>query len=223
VYPHDRKAFTQGLEYHDGVLYEGTGLEGHSHLRVDRLATGQVIRQISIDPSLFGEGISVLGNRIYQLTWLGGKGFIYDAKTFRRIGQFNYPGQGWGLTNDGRHLYMSDGTDEIRVWEVPSCQELRRITVHDGDRPIDMLNELEWVRGELWANVWMTDRIARISPVDGRVLGWIDAEGLLKKGEVNNPDAVLNGIAYDGRHNRIFVTGKLWPKVFEVRVVGARN
>ncbi len=218
VYPHDPTSFTQGLEYHAGVLYEGTGLEGHSRLRVENLATGKVIRQIAINPGFFGEGISVLGGRVYQLTWLGGRGFIYDAATLRRLREFNYPGQGWGLTNDGKHLYMSDGTAGIRVWDPVSLRELRRIEVHDGERQIDMLNELEWVRGEIWANVWMTDRIARISPDDGRVLGWIDAAGLWKAGERTSPDAVLNGIAYDSKHDRLFVTGKLWPKIFEVRV-----
>lgn len=218
VYPHDPESFTQGLEYHNGVLYEGTGLEGRSRLRAERLATGKVFREIPIAPTLFGEGITVLRDRIYQLTWLGGKGFIYNASTFRRVSEFGYPGQGWGLTNDGRHLYMSDGTAEIRVWDPSDCHELRRITVHDGNRSVNMLNELEWIRGELWANIWQTDRIARISPADGHVVGWIDAGGLLKPGEVTNPDAVLNGIAYDSRHNRIFLTGKLWPKIFEVRV-----
>jgi len=219
VFPHDPSAFTQGLEYHNGVLYEGTGLEGRSCLRVERLASGTVIRQVPIDASLFGEGITVLGGHVYQLTWLGGTGFVYDTGTFRLIREFKYPGQGWGLTNDGKRLYMSDGSADIRVWDADSVHELRRIAVHDGDRPINMLNELEWVRGELWANVWQTDRIVRISAVDGRVLGWIDASGLLKRGDVSNPDAVLNGIAYDSKHDRIFVTGKLWPKIFEVRVV----
>jgi glutaminyl-peptide cyclotransferase len=219
VYPHDPSAFTQGLEYHQGLLYEGTGLEGHSSLRVERLETGKVIREVAIDGRLFGEGISVLNQGVYQLTWLGGKGFVYDLATCRRIGEFRYPGQGWGLTNDGRQLYESDGSAEIRVWDPARMQELRRIAVHEGDRQIIMLNELEWVRGEIWANVWQTDRIVRISPVDGSVLGWIDAAGLLKPGEVSNPDAVLNGIAYDSRRNRLFVTGKLWPKLFEVRLV----
>jgi glutamine cyclotransferase len=219
VYPHDRTAFTQGLEYHDGVLYEGTGLEAHSRLRAERLETGKVVREISLDPKLFGEGVSVLGQRVFQLTWLGGEGFVYDSRTFRRLREFSYPGQGWGLTNDGHALYMSDGTAEIRVWDAESLQELRRIKVHEGDREIAMLNELEWVRGEIWANVWQTDKIVRISPADGRVVGWIDATGLLKAGDVTELDAVLNGIAYDARHNRLFVTGKLWPKLFEVRVV----
>lgn len=219
VYPHDAKSFTQGLEYHDGLLYEGTGLEGQSRLRVEHLATGQATRQVSMDATLFGEGITVLKGRVYQLTWMGGKGFLYDARTLTRIGEFHYPGQGWGLTNDGEHIYMSDGSADIRVWTAVSCNEVRRITVHDGEQPVKMLNELEWVRGEIWANVWMTDRIARISPSDGRVVGWIDAAGLLKAGEVTNGDAVLNGIAFDSVHNRIFVTGKLWPKIFEVRVV----
>jgi glutaminyl-peptide cyclotransferase len=222
VYPHDRTAFTQGLEYHDGLLYEGTGREGFSRLRVERLETGKIIREVAIEEKLFGEGISVLGRRVYQLTWLGGKGFVYDAATFLRLREFSYPGQGWGLTNDGHALYMSDGTAEIRVWDPATLKELRRITVRDGDRAIEMLNELEWVRGEIWANVWHTDRIVRISPADGRVLGWINAGGLLKAGEVTDPEAVLNGIAYDARHNRLFVTGKLWPKIFEVRAIPRR-
>jgi glutaminyl-peptide cyclotransferase len=219
VFPHDPTAFTQGLEYHDGLLYEGTGMEGRSRLRVERLQSGKVVREIAINPKLFGEGISVFAGRVYQLTWLGGKGFVYDAATLRRLREFSYPGQGWGLTNDGHMLYMSDGTAEIRVWDAQSLQELRRIAVHDGNRKITMLNELEWVRGEIWANVWQTDKIIRIAPSDGRVLGWIDATGLLKVGDVTDPDAVLNGIAYDSRHDRLFVTGKLWPKLFEVRVV----
>jgi glutamine cyclotransferase len=219
VYPHDPAAFTQGLEYHDGLLYEGTGREGRSRLLAERLETGQIVRQAAVEEQLFGEGITVLGRRIYQLTWLGGRGFVYDARTFQRVGKFSYPGQGWGLTNDGHFLYMSDGTAQIRVWEAATLKELRRITVHDGGSQIANVNELEFVRGEVWANVWLTDRIVRISPADGHVLGWIDAGGLLKPGEVADPDAVLNGIAYDSRHNRLFVTGKLWPKIFEVRVV----
>lgn len=223
VYPHDSTAFTQGLEYHDGLLYEGTGLEGRSRLRAERLESGRIVRQVALDAHLFGEGISVLDGRIYQLTWLGGKGFVYDAATFRRVREFSYSGQGWGFTNDGHALYMSDGTPQIRVWDARSLAELRRIIVHDGDQEVEMLNELEWVRGEIWANVWQTNRIVRISPEDGRVLGWIDAVGLLKRGEVSDPNAVLNGIAYDARHDRLFVTGKLWPKIFEVKVIRTRG
>ncbi len=219
IYPHDATSFTQGFEYHNGLLYEGTGLEGHSHLRVEHLETGKVIRQIAIDERLFGEGITLLHGHIYQLTWLAGKGFVYDASTFHKLSEFSYPGQGWGLTNDGKSIYMSDGTSEIRVWDGQSLKDLRHIQVHDGDQAVNMLNELEWIRGEIWANVWQTDRIARISPADGHVIAWINAAGLLKPSEATNPDAVLNGIAYDSRHNRIFITGKLWPKIFEVRVV----
>ena len=219
VYPHDSSSFTQGLEFHAGVLYEGTGRTGRSFLRGENLKTGQVIRAVPLEGKYFGEGISVLGRRICQLTWLNGKGFIYDASTFRRLGEFSYPGEGWGLANDGNLFYMSDGSNQIRVWDSASLREVRRITVHDGEQTIDRLNELEWVRGEIWANVWHSDRIARISPADGRVVGWIDAAGLLKPGEVTDPEAVLNGIAYDATNNRIFVTGKLWPKIFEVRVV----
>jgi glutaminyl-peptide cyclotransferase len=218
VYPHDRTAFTQGLEFHAGLLYEGTGRAGLSRLRAEKLESGDVIRQFPLAQSFFGEGITVLGQRVFQLTWLNGKGFIYDAATFRRLGEFSYPGQGWGLTNDGSVLYMSDGSNQIRVWDGSSLKELRRITVQDGDQTIDLLNELEWVRGEIWANIWHSDRIARISPADGRVTGWIDASGLLQPGEVTDPEAVLNGIAYDAATNRIFLTGKLWPKLFQVRM-----
>ncbi len=219
VYPHDNNSFTQGLEYHAGLLYEGTGRSGQSRLRVENLTTGHVLREMPLAANYFGEGISVLGGRIYQLTWLNGKGFVYDADTLRHLSEFSYPGQGWGLTNDGHVFYMSDGSNQIRVWDAASLKELRRIPVHDGDQAIDLLNELEWVRGEIWANVWHSDRIARIAPDDGRILAWIDATGLLQPGEVTDPEAVLNGIAYDSAHNRIFLTGKLWPKIFEVRLI----
>jgi glutaminyl-peptide cyclotransferase len=218
TYPHDPSAFTQGLEYHNGLLYEGTGLQGRSALRVEHLANATVIRRMNLSSQYFGEGITVLNGRIYQLTWTAHKGFVYGASTFHLLREFEYPGEGWGLANDGKLIYMSDGSYEIRVWDPSTLAELRRIKVHDGQQPIDMLNELEWVKGELFANVWQTDRIARISPADGRVLGWIDASGLLKPGEAPQRD-VLNGIAFDARQNRLFVTGKLWPKLFEVRLV----
>jgi glutamine cyclotransferase len=218
VYPHDKTSFTQGLEYHAGLLYEGTGRTGQSRLLVENLKTARVIREMPLAANYFGEGISLLGRRIYQLTWLNGKGFVYDADTLGRLREFSYPGQGWGLTNDGHVFYMSDGSNQLRVWDAASLKELRRIIVHDGDHTIDLLNELECVRGEIWANVWHSDRIARISPADGRIVGWIDAAGLLQPGEVTDPEAVLNGIAYDSAHHRIFLTGKLWPKIFEVRL-----
>jgi glutaminyl-peptide cyclotransferase len=222
VYPHDRSAYTQGLEYHDGLLYEGTGLNGKSTLRVVELETGKVIRQIHLAAQYFGEGITVLNGQVVELTWQSQTGFVYGESAFQLLRQFTYTGEGWGLTNDGKHIYMSDGTSQIRVWDPASLSELRRITVHDGQQQIELLNELEYIRGEIYANVYQTNRIARISPTDGRVLGWIDATGLLDAADYNEPVDVLNGIAYDAAHNRMFVTGKLWPKLFEIQLVSTR-
>lgn len=219
VYPHDRTAFTQGLEYHDGFLYEGTGLKGHSTLRKVKLETGQVVQRIDLAPQYFGEGITEIDGRIVQLTWQSHTGFVYERANFRLLHNFTYPGEGWGLTNDGKTIYMSDGTSQIRFWDPRTLQERKRITVRDNGRPVDNLNELEWVRGEIYANIWTTNRIARISPQDGHVIGWIDMEGLLKPEDLTEPVDVLNGIAYDAAHDRLFVTGKLWPKLFEIKVV----
>jgi len=222
TYPHDRTAFTQGLEYRDGFLYEGTGLTGRSSLRKVELATGRVIQRYDLPQPFFGEGITVVNQQILELTWQSQTGFIYDKSSFRVLRSFNYPGEGWGLTNDGKLIYMSDGTADIRVWDPAMLKEVRRITVKDGSTPITQLNELEWVRGEIYANVWQTDRIARISPADGRVLGWIDLSGILPKSDAVEAGAVLNGIAYDAAADRLFVTGKLWPKIFEIKLVPKR-
>ena len=220
TYPHDRRAFTQGFEYHDGKLYEGTGIEGRSTVRIEDLASGQVLRKIDISPELFGEGITVWHNRLIEITWQTHIGFVYRKSNLLRTGEFHYSGEGWGLANDGRHIYFSDGTDSIRILHPKTLVEERRINVHDGQRHINMLNELEWIRGEIWANIWQTNRIARISPIDGQVLGWIDASGLLTPADISHqPVDVLNGIAYDAAKDRILLTGKLWPKIFEVRVV----
>jgi glutaminyl-peptide cyclotransferase len=218
-YPHDPNAFTQGLEYRAGYLYEGTGLKGHSSLRKEKLETGQVLQEIDIDAQYFGEGITVLNQQIIELTWQSETGFLYDQSNFRRLRTFNYPGEGWGLANDGQNIYMSDGTAQIRIWDPLTLQEKRRITVRDHGQPILNLNELEWVSGEIYANVWQTDRIARISPVDGRVVGWIELAGILTPADRTEQVDVLNGIAYDVLGNRLFVTGKLWPKLFEIKVV----
>jgi len=220
VYPHDPNAFTEGLEYRGGFLYEGTGLNGRSNLRKVDLQSGKVLREVHIDSQYFGEGITVFGQRIVELTLRAEKGFLYDKGTFRQIGTFDYPGEGWGLTNDGREIFMSDGTAEIRCWNPETLRETRRFTVHDGKSSVDQLNELEFVRGEIFANVWQTDRIARISPLDGRVTGWIDLAGLLPESErVSSGADVLEGIAYDSVGDRLFVTGKLWPKLFEIQLV----
>jgi glutaminyl-peptide cyclotransferase len=222
VYPHDPDAFTQGLEYRGGYLYEGTGLPGRSTVRKEELETGKLLQQIHLAPEFFGEGITVINQRVLELTWQSQLGFVYDQTTFRRIRDFTYVGEGWGLANDGSTIYMSDGTAQIRCVDPVSLSETRRITVHDGNQPIDMLNELEWVRGEIYANVWHSWRIARIAPADGSVVGWIDLSGVISPDELHDKEAVLNGIAYDSMGDRLFVTGKLWPKLFEIKVAAKR-
>jgi glutaminyl-peptide cyclotransferase len=218
VFPHDSQAFTQGLVYLDGVFYEGTGLNGRSTIRKVKIETGQVMQMQKLDSQYFGEGIAILNDTLFQLTWQSGIAFLYDRATFTRTGTFSYTGEGWGLTHDGRRLIMSDGTATLRFIDPASHKEISRLAVRDGGRPVLNLNELEYIKGEIFANVWQTDRIARISPKTGEVSGWIDLKGLLPASE-QAPDAVLNGIAYDAAGDRLFVTGKLWPKVFEIRIV----
>jgi glutamine cyclotransferase len=224
TYPHDNSAFTQGLEYRDGFLYEGTGLPGRSSVRKVDLATGRVVQKYDLPQPFFGEGITVLNGQIFEITYTTQTGFVYDKASFDRgpKANFSYPGEGWGLTNDGKQIYMSDGSSQIRVWDPATLKEVRRITVKDGTQSIAELNELEFVRGEIFANVWHQDRIARISPTDGRVLGWIDLTDILPKAERTNPEAVLNGIAYDATGDRLFVTGKLWPRIFEIKLVSKK-
>jgi glutaminyl-peptide cyclotransferase len=221
IYPHDPGAFTQGLEYRAGVLYEGTGLEGRSTLRKVKLETGEVLQQVPVESRFFGEGITVLNQQIVQLTYKTQTGFVYDQNAFRQLRSFTYQGEGWGLTNDGKQIYMSDGSAQIRRWDPQTLRELGRITVRDGQQPVTYLNELEYIKGEIYANIWQTHRIARISPSDGRVTGWIDLSGLLTRDEESQVD-VLNGIAYDEMGDRLFVTGKLWPKLFEIKIVPKR-
>jgi glutamine cyclotransferase len=224
-FPHDPNAFTQGLVYHDGFLYEGTGLKGQSSLRKVRLETGEVIQQIDLAPEFFGEGIALVRNEVVQLTWQSQTGFVYNLSDFHLLRRFSYPGEGWGLTTNGKNsgkdneLFMSDGTSEIRVLDGDKLAEKRRFTVRDGDTPIDQLNELEFIDGEIFANIWQTNRIARISPRNGAVVGWIDLTGLLSPVYRLQPGAVLNGIAYDPDRKRLFVTGKLWPNIFEIKLV----
>ncbi|MFL6414964.1 MAG: glutaminyl-peptide cyclotransferase [Bryobacteraceae bacterium] len=220
AYPHDSSAFTEGLFYLNGELYESTGLEGQSSLRRVRLETGEVLQKYELPDSYFGEGIVNWKNQILQLTWQTQIGFVYDLKTFEKNKEFHYPGEGWALTQDGRRLIMDDGTAQIRFWNPESLQETGRITVTDRDQPIKNLNELEWVEGEIFANVWGTTYIARINPENGKVVGWIDLSGI-ESGADPNTDSVLNGIAYDAKSRRLFVTGKHWPKLFEIRLVGA--
>jgi glutamine cyclotransferase len=220
VYPHDRNAFTQGLQYVDGFLYEGTGQHGQSGIRKVKLETGEVVQHQPLDSKYFGEGITVFGDSIFQLTWQSEIGFVYDKKTFKQLRTFTYPGEGWGLTHDGKRLIMSDGgtRGQLRFLDPATLKETGRLVVRDGGRPVDDLNELEFVRGEILANVWQTSRIARISLKTGEVLGWIDLTGLLDAREAAGTD-VLNGIAYDAAGDRLFVTGKLWPKLFEIKIV----
>ncbi len=218
TYPHDPGAFTQGLFYLNGFLYEGTGLPGESSIRKVRLETGEVLQKRDVPDPYFGEGIIAWKDRLLELTWQAQAGFIYDLGSFAPQGEFRYPGEGWGLTQDGKRIIMSDGSPELRFWDPETLKELGRITVTDEGRPVSDLNELEWVKGEIYANIWQTNRIARIDPKTGKVVGWIDLTGLLSPAESQDVD-VLNGIAYDAEHDRLFVTGKLWPKLFEIKLV----
>lgn len=219
TYPHDPTAFTQGLVITDEGLYEGTGRWGESTIREVVLETGAVVRTHALDPQYFGEGIAILNDRIYQLTWQEQTGFVYDRATFEELQTFTYPHEGWGITHDGTRLIVSDGTATIRFWDPATLQETGRITVRDNQGPVNRLNELEFVNGELWANIWLTDLIARIDPATGDVLGYIDLTGLLDTSTLTQPADVLNGIAYDAATGRLFVTGKLWPALYEIRIV----
>ena len=219
-YPHDPEAFTQGLVYHNGALFEGTGLNGRSSIRKVKLETGEVLQIQKLENQYFGEGIAVWGDSVIQLTWQSEVGFVYDLATFQRKRSFTYRGEGWGLTHDGSRLIMSDGQPDgtLRLIDPATLKETGRIKVRDQGKPVALLNELEVVKGEILANVWGTQRIARIAPATGQVTGWIDLTGLLTPREAAATD-VLNGIAYDAAGDRLFVTGKLWPKLFEIRIV----
>ncbi|MDM8517055.1 glutaminyl-peptide cyclotransferase [Desulfobacterales bacterium HSG16] len=218
VYFHDPGAFTQGLVFDKGFLYEGTGLYGRSELRRTELETGKILQKIKLSNQLFGEGVTVLGNTVIQLTWKSHTGFVYDKNSFERIQAFRYPTEGWGLTHDGTNLIMSDGTSILYFLKPLTFQETGRIEVFDHRGPVTQLNELEYIKGEIYANVWNTDYIVRINPQTGRVIARIDMAGLLGSKDSGLPVDVLNGIAYDEYRDRIFVTGKLWPKLFEIAV-----
>ena len=217
-FPHDARAFTQGLIFHDGALVESTGQYGESTLRRVELKTGKVLQKVDVGSQFFAEGLTLLGGKLYQLTWQNKRGFVYDPQTFARTGEFRYDGEGWGLTNDGQSLILSDGTNQIRFIDPASFSVTRTIEVFDRGRPLRDLNELEFVKGEIYANVWHQDRIARIDPQSGRILGWIDLKGIIPRAELADEEAVLNGIAYDAAADRLFVTGKMWPKLFEIRL-----
>lgn len=218
IYPHDSSAFTQGLVMVDGMLYEGTGLNGRSSVRAVDLATGRVLQSVKVPSRYFGEGLTDWGGNLIELTWLAHRGFVYDRFSMRLVRTFKYKGEGWGLTHDGKNLIMSDGSPVLRFLDPVTFKVVRTLAVSDGGRPVKELNELEYIDGEIYANVWQTDRIARISPATGEVIAWIDLSGLMGSGP-RDGNAVLNGIAYDQKNDRLFVTGKLWPKLFEIKLV----
>ena len=218
VFPHDRAAFTQGLIFRDGHLYESTGLHGQSTIRQVRLEDGAVLRSAALPPELFGEGLASWGGELVSITWRDGLGFRWDRDTFRRTGEFRYPGEGWGLSQDGRRLIMSDGTPVLRFLDPATFRELGRVTVTVNGQPLRNLNELEWVKGEIFANVWLTDYIARIDPETGEVKGWIDLSRLVASVDRRSEENVLNGIAYDEAGDRLFVTGKNWPSLYQIRI-----
>jgi glutamine cyclotransferase len=218
TYPHDPDAFTQGLIFIDGQLYESTGLNGHSTLRMDDLETGKVLQHIDVPAQYFAEGLTNWHSNLVQLTWKAHTAFVYDRFSFRLLKTLHYDGEGWGLTQDGKNLILSDGSATLRFLNPETFQVVRRINVTDQGQPVKELNELEYIHGQIYANVWYSNKIARISPQTGKVLGWIDLSDLVSSLGLQNQDAVLNGIAYDAQHDRLFITGKLWPKLFEIKV-----
>jgi glutaminyl-peptide cyclotransferase len=219
AYPHDPLAFTQGLLYLNGYLYESTGLEGRSSIRKVRLETGEVVQKREIPEAYFGEGIVNWKDRLMELTWKSEVGWVYDLASFAPLREFHYRGEGWALTQDGKRIIMSDGTAQLRFWDPDTLQETGRINVTADGQPVDQLNELEFVKGEIYANIWQTDRIARINPANGKVTGWIECAGILSRADRTGQEDVLNGIAYDAQTDRLFITGKDWPKLFEIHLV----
>jgi glutamine cyclotransferase len=219
IYPHDPEAFTQGLVFHKGHIYEGTGLYGHSTLRKVELATGKIVKVYHLPAKYFGEGITICRNKLVQLTWQSKTGFIYDPQSFRILGKFAYPTEGWGITCDGNNLIMSDGTAILRFLDPRTFKVVKQIKVMDRGKVVPYVNELEYVKGEIYANIWDTGYIARISPQTGQVIGWIDLRGLYSHVTEGKEVDVLNGIAYDAKNERLFVTGKFWPKLFEIKLV----
>lgn len=215
-YPHDTTAFTQGLLWHDGKLIEGTGREGHSQLRRVDLNTGRVLQKQKLPDDVFGEGVALAGDRLVQISWQNGRAFEFDAKTFSKIGEWKYDGQGWGLTFDGSHFIMSDGSDKLTYRDAQTFAAVKTLAVTFNGKPLRELNELEWIDGEIWANVWRTDYIVRIDPATGAVGSYLDCRGLLPSQTRSGGEDVLNGIAYDAQQQRIFITGKLWPRLFEI-------
>jgi glutaminyl-peptide cyclotransferase len=218
IYPHDPGAFTEGLLYNAGSLYESTGRSGQSSIRQADLKTGKVVRRKDLDPEYFGEGIVIWKDRLIQLTWKNETGFVYDLKTFAVRSTFHYPGEGWALTQDGSHVIMSDGTSDLRILDPDSLSEIGRIHVTCDGHAIRNINELEWVKGEIYANIWLSTVIIRINPVTGAITGLIDLADLAASATKAAGDNVLNGIAYDAPRDRLFVTGKLWPALYQIRL-----
>lgn len=219
IYPHDRSAYTQGLFFENEILFEGTGLYGNSSLRKVELETGKILQKYDMSHDHFGEGITLYENKIIQLTWKSNIGFVYDKDTFELLQQFNYSTEGWGITFDGTHLIMSDGTSMLHFLDPETFIEISKIEVSDNNSAVTLINELEYVNGEIYANIWKTDRIARIAPETGKVVGWIELTGLLNSVDYDQSVDVLNGIAYDKENARLFVTGKFWPNLFEIELV----
>jgi glutamine cyclotransferase len=219
TYPHDQNAYTQGLIYLDGHLYESTGLNGQSSLRVEELETGRILQLRDVSSNYFAEGLAPWGSTLIQLTWQNHVALVYDRSTLHFLRTLPFEGEGWGLTADDKEMILSDGTATLRFMDPTTFKVLRRLTVTDHGRPVTQLNELEYIHGQIYANIWHSDRIARIAPATGKVLGFIDLTGLLPASRRSSPEAVLNGIAYDAAHDRLFVTGKLWPSLFEIRVI----
>lgn len=217
-YPHDPAAFTQGLLWDQGGLYESTGQVGRSEIRHVRLADGNVLQRTAVPPTVFGEGMALWKGDLVSLSWQSGLGWRWDKATLKRKAEFRYPGEGWGLTQDGRRLILSDGTPDLRFIDPVTFAEQGRLRVTADGEPLYNLNELEYVKGEIWANVWQTPMIARIDPMTGKVKSWLDLRAIVAQVPVRDPDAVLNGIAYDAKADRLFVTGKYWPSLFEIRV-----
>ena len=222
TFDHDPAAFTQGLVFEDGFLYEGTGLNGRSELRKVELETGKVLQSHKLPDEFFGEGIAIFEDRIVQLTYQSKTGFVYDKNTFEQLQQFEYPTEGWGITHNGEHLIMSDGTPMLYFLDPRTFKRVGKIMVLEADKPVWWLNELEYIDGEIYANVWPGDRIARINPETGQVIGWIDCKGLLPHEDRNHETDVFNGIAHDPATGRLFVTGKCWPKLFEIKLIPAK-
>ncbi len=221
-YPHSTQSFTEGFFYLDGTFYEGTGEKGRSQLLAYDPPSGRITQHRELSPDYFGEGVVDFGPNIYEWTWQTHTGFIYDRFSFRLLRQFTYSGEGWGMTHNAKQIITSDGTPILRFRDPATFKELRHIEVKDAGKPVEQLNELEWVKGEIYANVWHSERIARISPQDGHVLGWIDLTGILPDNQRVNEESVLNGIAYDAQHDRLFVTGKQWPTIFEIKLTGKK-